>query len=73
MPRKKQTQPTPLSERAEKYMAADQKLMQKHKLGKRIVVLFPHSKSIPLVGRLALYLLKRKHAVLDMEFFDINR
>lgn len=69
-PSKKQEQ-TPhelLKSRASAYLADDEKLLKKHGLGKRIIVTFPRHTSIPLSGRLAVWLLKRAQAVIDIEF-----
>lgn len=62
--------PTPevLRERVGIYMQEESKLLAKHCLAKRIIMTFPNHASVPLLGRLGLWLLKRSKGIIDTEF-----
>lgn len=68
----KKTKPASLHEtlqlKATAYMEDEQKLLQKHGLNRRIIVTFPHRKTVPLMGKFAVWLLKKSKAVIDTEF-----
>lgn len=70
----KKVEPMSLQKKMVKYLEEDNKLMEKYNLQKRIVVLFPlHKKKIaPLLGRLALKLLKFSKGYPDIHFTNID-
>lgn len=57
-----------LNERAVKFLEGECKLLQKLGIDKRIIVTFPTHRRVPLLGRLALVLLKWSRGVLDLQF-----
>jgi len=63
-----------LREVVETYMEAEEKLLAKHGLAKRLIVTFPyHQLRVPIKGRIALRLLKWSKAILDTQYADINQ
>jgi hypothetical protein len=63
-----------LREKVESYMIAEEKLLEKHGLAKRLIVTFPyHRVRVPLKGRIALRLLKWSRAVLDTQYGEIRK
>lgn len=71
---KKKAEPT-IQERAQKYIQEDIKLMEKHYLNKRVVVEFPKRAGgkPPMLGRLAMYLLRKSGGVISVQFVDMKR
>lgn len=65
--------PKTLADKAVAFMQEDAKLLEKHGLARRLVITFPHSMRVPLLGRLGVALLKRSRAVLDTEFGEVTK
>lgn len=60
-----------LQEKVVEYLQAEEKLLEKHGLAKRLVISFPYSRNpekIPLTGKIAQKLLTWSRAVLDTQF-----
>lgn len=53
MAAKKSTIPKDLEKRVEAYTLEEQKLRDKYKLERRMLVIFPDSSKVPLTGRIA--------------------
>jgi len=63
-----------LHERVQVYMQAEQKLLAKHGLAKRLVISFPHSgDKIPFFGKIGQTLLTWSRAVLDTQYGDLTK
>lgn len=74
MPTKKTKKDNTLSlnEKVEAFSKDEAKILKKHKLAKRQVVVFPHSTNgkVPFMGRLAMKLLKLSKGVITIQFFN---
>ena len=61
-------------ERVDAYIADEKKLLEKYGIKKRIVVTFPrHLRKPPLLGKLAVRLLRTTRAKIDAQFLDITK
>lgn len=57
-----------LTEKATAFMVDEQKLLKKYGLARQIVVTFPKRESVPLMGKVAVKLLKWSGGVIEPKF-----
>ena len=58
-----------VQERAEEYVKEEKVLLKKHKIAKKILITFP-ANGVPLMGKIAGWLLKRTGARIETMFMD---
>lgn len=57
-----------LQEVVQNYISDEKKLLKKNGLEKRLIVVFPKHKVVPLTGRVSLWILKLSGALLDTQY-----
>jgi hypothetical protein len=60
-----------LFERGKKYLAENQKLLDKYGIRSELVIHFPKKKKLPFLSKIALKTIRRQGGVLDTRFFIV--
>lgn len=68
--KKSKMKPEELRDRALGYLKDENKLQEKYGILKKVVVVFPRKKKAPVLGSLAIWLLKKSGGVIDLHFIE---
>ena len=69
----KQNEQINLGKKAQSYMKENERLLRKYNLAIRPVINFPKSAKIPLLSRIALWLVRKQGGINDIQFGEIKK
>jgi len=62
-----------VAQKAQAYLKENEVLLKKHKLVARLVINFPTKRKIPLLSRIALWIVAKQGGRNDIQFVEINK
>ncbi len=62
-----------MQKRAQSYLKENEVLLKKHRLLLRLVINFAEKKKVPLLSRIALWIVNKQGGLLDIQFGEIQK